>query len=177
MGLYFDKIPSVALKAQCHGNAPPKTVIFALMIFFGKHFISSRRKRFVDLQKFLHSAWWFILSRLTLSGLSRPPRRSVSDGGGGGDFHFLATQKEEEKITLNVTPNNLWKHIFTGCYGTQHARDSSGHPWSSWETVAHEEILFLRVWSGPRHQPHDCYFWAHNWVPSTSWSAFLVVVL
>ena len=30
MGLYLDKIPSVALKTQCHGNAPPKTVIFAL---------------------------------------------------------------------------------------------------------------------------------------------------
>ena len=40
MGLYLDKIPSVALKTRYGENAPPKTYIFALMIFFGKHFIS-----------------------------------------------------------------------------------------------------------------------------------------
>ena len=34
MGLYLDKIPSVALKAQSDGKAPPKTDIFALMTFF-----------------------------------------------------------------------------------------------------------------------------------------------
>ena len=34
MGLYLDKIPSVALKTRYHGNAPPKTYIFALMTFF-----------------------------------------------------------------------------------------------------------------------------------------------
>ena len=38
MGLYLDKIPSVALKAQSDGNAPPKTDIFALMTFFWKAF-------------------------------------------------------------------------------------------------------------------------------------------
>ena len=69
--------------------------------------------------------------------------RSVSDGGGGGDFRFLATTPK--KIQLKLTPRNLKPHIFTGCHGTQHARSSSGHPRGSWKTVAQEEILFLRV--------------------------------
>ena len=81
--------------------------------------------------------------------------RSVSDGGGGSDFRFLATTN---KITLKVTLANLKPDIFTGCHGAQHARVSSGHPRSNLETAGQEDLLLLKVRSGPRHRSHDYYF-------------------
>ena len=61
MGLYLDKIPSIALKTRYRGNAPPKTDIFALMIFFWKAFhYMDPQKRY---NRFLEARKHFLINR------------------------------------------------------------------------------------------------------------------
>ena len=183
---YFSKNPLTIMDIVLTASPFPRGYSVAHSILVGRHWRSTRltHTRRASAASFSLSGvslegWGYygvaraasrggvtsLLSKVEWGGVSyivypRPPRRSVSDGGGGGDFRFLATT---ENVTLKLTLDNLKPHIFTGCHGTQHARRGSGHPRSSWKTAGQEEVLFLRVWFGPRHRLHDYYFWVHDW--------------